>query len=133
MTVDIGVWPERESLWLNLPSSARECIEPRQEDAITCLREAVENRETYDAALLDSVHTTEHVLQEFEFARQLVCSGGLILVHDAIWKPGSVGEALREIERMGYGVVRLWTAENSQSEDGGLGLAVIGNRHRSLT
>ena len=133
VTVDIGVWPERESLWLNLPSSARECIEPRQEDAITCLREAVENRETYDAALLDSVHTTEHVLQEFEFARQLVCSGGLILVHDAIWKPGSVGEALREIERMGYGVVRLWTAENSQSEDGGLGLAVIGNRHRSLT
>ena len=91
------------------------------------------NGETYDAALLDSVHTAEHVLQEFEYARQLVCPGGLILIHDAVWKFGTVGDALRQIEKMGYGVVRLWTAEEGVPEDAGLGLAIIENRQQSRT
>ncbi len=86
---------------------------PRQFEAIEGLRSALDSGETYDAALLDSVHTAEHVLQEFEYASQLVCRGGLILIHDATWPYGTVGAALDEIDRRGYGVTRLWTAESA--------------------
>jgi cephalosporin hydroxylase len=88
--------------------------------------------EHYDAALLDSIHTAEHVWAEFELARQLVCPGGLILIHDVRYAHGTVEEALQRIEASGYGVVRLWTAEGGVCEDDRLGLAVIENRCRSV-
>lgn len=128
VTIDVGIWPEREGLWQSLPLAVQSCIYPRQDDAINCLRSELAKAECYDAALLDSVHTQEHVLREFQLARQIVCTGGLILIHDAIWSPGTVGEALKEIELMGFNVVRLWTADHGRSEDAGLGLAVIENR-----
>lgn len=131
VTLDISAWPERETLWCELPESIQHCIEPRQEEGIAGLKLALANGETYDAALLDSVHTAEHVLQEFDCARQLVGVGGIILIHDAVWRFGTVETALEEIDRMGYGVVRLWTAETGCPEDAGLGLAVIENRQRS--
>ena len=82
-------------------------------------------------ALLDSLHTKKHVWAEFQLATQLVCPGGLILIHDAALEYGSVEGALQQIEQAGYGVTRLWTAECGVSEDDHLGLAVIENRLRS--
>ena len=52
---------------------------------------------------------------------------GLILIHDAIFKGGTVEEALKRIEAAGYGVVRLWAADGGVSEDDHLGLAVVEN------
>jgi hypothetical protein len=115
-------------LWSMLPASMSKCIVPRQSEAIEGLRAALSDGETYHAALLDTVHTREHVLREFDFARRLVCEGGLILIHDAIYCGGTVGAALDEIQRQGYGVTRLWTAEDGEREDDALGLAVIENR-----
>jgi hypothetical protein len=89
---------------------------------------AIAGHESYQAALLDSIHTSEHVWAEFELARQLVCPGGLILVHDARCAAGTVAAALERIQAAGYGVARLWTAESGVREDSGLGLAVIENR-----
>lgn len=128
VTLDSAAFPERESLWAQLPQSIRKCIEPRREDALAGMRNALERGERYHAALLDTIHTAEHVLQEFDLASQLVCPGGLILIHDATFAPGTVGAALDEIQDRGYGVVRLWTAECGAREDDALGLAVVENR-----
>jgi len=108
----------------------RDCIRPRQVDAITGLSQALHDGEDYHAALLDSVHTCEHVLEEFELARRLVCPGGLILIHDPLLATGTVGEALDRISAQGYGVVRLWSADKGEQEDDRLGLAIVENRRR---
>jgi hypothetical protein len=92
------------------------------------MRTAIDNGESYQAALLDTIHTAEHVWAEFELASRLVCPGGLILVHDAIYDAGTVEGALARIQSAGYGVARLWTAEAGLAEDAKLGLAVIENR-----
>ncbi len=84
----------------------------------------------YEAALLDSLHTEERVWAEFQLAAQLVCPGGLILIHDALYAGGTVPGALRRIEAAGYNVVRLWAAEGGTAEDDHLGLAVVENRLR---
>lgn len=131
VTIDLNVWPERESLWNCLPLAFRQCIVPRQNDAVSGLQEALKQGEVYDAVLLDTVHTAEHVLQEFEHASQIVCTGGLILIHDAVFPYGTVAAALEQIDRKGFGVTRLWVAEGGGKEDGGLGLAVIENTCRS--
>jgi hypothetical protein len=76
------------------------------------------------------VHTEEHVWAEFQLAQALVCPGGLILIHDAIYPQGTVAAALQRIEDAGYNVVRLWVAESGVAEDDRLGLALIENRLR---
>lgn len=65
----------------------------------------------------------EHVWAEFQPAAQLVCPGGLILIHNVRY--GAVEKALQRIEAAGCGVVRL--AECGECEDDQLGLAVIEN------
>ena len=92
---------------------------------------SVARGEIYDAALLDTVHTAEHVMKEFERATQLVRAGGLILIHDAVFPYGTVSQALEQIDGLGYGVIQLWTTEGCTREDGGLGLAIIENSRRS--
>jgi predicted O-methyltransferase YrrM len=128
VTIDIGVMEDRQSFWSQLPDHMQRCMEVRTQDSLTGLKEALDRGETYHAALLDTEHTAEHVLKEFELASQLVCSGGLILIHDATLRTGSVGSALNEIQNKGYGVVRLWTADSGVQEDDGLGLALVENR-----
>jgi predicted O-methyltransferase YrrM len=130
VTLDPAAWPEREPLWDALPPAMKICIEPRATGSLEGMRAGIEAGERYDAALLDSLHTEEHVWAEFELARQLVCRGGLIVIHDAAWRGGTVEGALQRIERAGYGVVRLWCAEGGVREDDGLGMAVIENRGR---
>jgi predicted O-methyltransferase YrrM len=122
----------REELWSSLPEPFRSCIEAREVCSLEGMAAALRNRESYDAALLDSLHVEEHVWAEFQLAAQLVCPGGLILVHDACYAEGTVQGALRRIESAGYNVVRLWTAEAGVPEDDHLGLAVIENRLRHL-
>ena len=117
-----------EELPLALPPALRQCIEPRTVDSLEGLRLAIAAAERYEAILLDSLHTEDHVWAEFELAAQLVCPGGLILIHDATYVHGTVEGALRRIEQAGYPVVRLWTAESGVPEDDRLGLAVIENR-----
>jgi predicted O-methyltransferase YrrM len=131
VTFDTSAYAEREDLWGSLPPAFQNSIEPRQTDSIQGLRDALAANERYEAALLDSVHTEEHVWAEFELAAQLVCAGGLILIHDACYASGTVEGALRRIEREGYGVVRLWSAEGGVREDDHLGLAVVENRRRA--
>lgn len=128
VTLDTTTYPSRDELWSGLPSRMRNCIETRQVDALTGMKSAYESGERYDAALLDTVHTEEHVWSEFQLASRLVCPGGLILIHDPIYLDGTVEGALRRIEADGYNVVRLWTAEGGVAEDDHLGLAVIENR-----
>jgi predicted O-methyltransferase YrrM len=130
VTLDPFLHPGREQLWATLPASFSACIEPRQIDSLTGLAAAIENAEHYEAVLLDSIHSAEHVWAEFQLAAALVCPGGLILIHDAVYVGGTVGAALRRIEASGYSVVRLWTADAGISEDDHLGLAVIENRQR---
>jgi NPCBM/NEW2 domain/Methyltransferase domain len=119
--------PESEDLWAMLPPNISSCIEARQVDSLEGMRQAIGDGERYEAALLDSIHTAEHVWAEFQLATQLVCSGGLILIHDARYTGGTVPLALQQIEQAGYNVVRLWCASAGTAEDDGLGLAVIEN------
>jgi predicted O-methyltransferase YrrM len=130
VTFDPYSHPERADLWEALPTRMRACIESRTVDSLEGMAAAQKSGETYDAALLDSIHTEEHVWAEFQLASKLVCMGGLILIHDAKYVGGTVEQALRRIEAAGYGVTRLWTAECGTQEDDSLGLAVIENRLR---
>lgn len=131
VTLDLEASAERETLWDALPA-ARACIEARRGDSIALMDQAIRDGERYDAALLDSLHEERHVYAEFQRAARLVCPGGLILMHDARYKGGTVDRALLRIEADGYGVTRLWTAECGAAEDDGLGLAVIENRRRTV-
>jgi predicted O-methyltransferase YrrM len=128
VTLDPTHWPDRDQLWSQLPESMSRTIEPRLADSISGLQSAAAAGEAYDAALLDSIHSCEHVMKEFDLATRLVCTGGLILIHDATWKNGTVADALQRIQDRGYGVARLWTAESGIHEDDRLGLAVVENR-----
>ena len=132
VTIDINPLPEREELWNSLPDRIRSRIEPRRSDSIAGLNDALAAGESYEAALLDTLHKAEHVWAEFQLAARLVCPGGLILIHDVLLETDTVEEALRWIEADGYGVTRLWTADRGHQEDQRLGLAVIENRRRSL-
>ena len=116
----------RAELWAALPERMRDCIEQRPVDSIEGLRAALDAGERYDAALLDSVHTEEHLSAELELARQLVQEGGPILVHD--WRAiPEIDRVLVAAQRDGLGVVRL-LSEGGAEEDGGLGLAIVENR-----
>lgn len=131
VTLDLAAWPDREDLWDALPPAMKACIEPRTTESLEGMRAALAAGERYEAALLDTLHTAEHVWAEFDLARQLVCPGGLILIHDPLWRGGTVEQALKQIESAGFGVVRLWSAESGVAEDDKLGLAVIENRRRA--
>ena len=128
VTMDPEDYPGRAELWATLPGHLQACIEARACDSLAGMRAALTAGERYEAALLDSLHEEEHVWAEFQLASQLVCPGGLILIHDATYAGGTVPGALRKIETAGYGVARLWTAEGGTAEDDHLGLAVIENR-----
>jgi predicted O-methyltransferase YrrM len=130
VTFDPSPHPDAEELWAALPEPMRGCIEHRADDSPAGLKAALDAGERYEAALLDTLHTEEHVWAEFELASRLVCSGGLILIHDVTFAYGTVEAALRRIERDGYGVTRLWTADAGVPEDDHLGLALIENRRR---
>lgn len=130
VTFDPSPHPDAEELWTALPGPMRGCIEHRAADSLSGLRAALDAGEQYEAALLDTLHTEEHVWAEFQLASRLVCRGGLILIHDVTFAHGTVEAALRRIERAGYGVTRLWTAEGGVPEDDHLGLALIENRRR---
>jgi predicted O-methyltransferase YrrM len=130
VTFDFDPTSDRLSLWDALPARMRDCIEQRAIDSLSGMRQALERGERYEAALLDSEHSADHVWAEFELARQLVCNGGLILIHDALWEHGSVEGALQRIRDAGFGVVRLWAAESGVREDDRLGLAVVENRRQ---
>ena len=130
VTFDPYSHPERDELWATLPETTAQCIEPRAMGSLEGMKEAIARGERFDAALLDSIHTEEHVWEEFRLAAKLVCPGGLILIHDARYVGGTVELALQRIEQSGYGVTRLWTAECGVQEDDGLGLAIIENRRR---
>lgn len=118
----------REDFWTTLPPEIQAPIEARAVDAVAGMTAALAAGERYEAALLDSIHSEEQVWAEFEIARQLVCPGGLILIHDPLYVHGTVDLAIARIEAAGYGVVRLWAAEGGVKEDDHLGLAVIENR-----
>jgi predicted O-methyltransferase YrrM len=120
--------PDRNDLWAALPEPWRDRIESRVVGLIEGMTAALAAGESYQAALLDSVHTEEHVWAEFELASRLVCPGGLILIHDCHYAHGTVEGALGRIERAGFGVVRLGTADEGVREDDRLGLAVVENR-----
>lgn len=128
VTFDPRAYIERDKLWAALPDAMRSCLEARVVGSLEGMTAAIDKGESYEAALLDSIHSEEHVWAEFELARRLVCPGGLILVHDAQCAEGTVAPALARIQSSGYGVVRLWTAEGGVAEDSKLGLAVIENR-----
>jgi predicted O-methyltransferase YrrM len=130
VTFDPCVMPERDELWGSLPEAMARCIESRPTGSLEGMTAAIAAGERYDAAFLDSLHTAEHVWAEFDLVRQLVCPGGLILVHDVRTTPGTVEAALQRVEAAGYGVTRLWTADGCVPEDDFLGLAVIENRQR---
>jgi len=117
----------REDLWAILPESQRRSIEAREIDSIEGMQMALDAGETYEAALLDSVHTADWVWAEFQLATRLVCPGGLILIHDAIYTGGTVPEALSRIRDSGYNVIRLWAAASGEYEDDHLGLAIVEN------
>ena len=126
VTYDTHAYPGAEQLWSALPESMRGALEPRRGDSLAGLRAALDAGERYDAALLDSVHTEEHLWAEFELATQLVRPGAPILAHDWRWLEG-IQRALDRIAAAGYGVVRL-LGPGAVEEERGLGLALIENR-----
>jgi predicted O-methyltransferase YrrM len=130
VTLDPFSHPERAELWAALPDAFRACIEERSVDALEGMAAAVQSGESYEGALLDSIHSEEHVWAEFQLAAQLVCPCGLILIHDPRYALGTVEQALIRIEAAGYNVSRLWAAESGIAEDDHLGLALIVNSRR---
>jgi predicted O-methyltransferase YrrM len=133
VTFDPFPHPEREEFWAALPASMRECIESRAVGSLEGMAAAIARNESFDAALLDSIHTAEHVWEEFQLAARLVCPSGLIMIHDPRFVGGTVELGLQRIEAAGYGVTRLWCAAGGVSEDDGLGLALIENRRKGNT
>ena len=116
----------REELWAALPDALGSCIEQRPVDSVDGLRAALAAGERYDACLLDSLHTEEHLSAELELASRLVRPGGPMLLHD--WRAlAEVERVVAAAERAGHGVVRL-LAEGGAEEEAGLGLAVVENR-----
>ena len=85
----------REELWAMLPESFRSCIESRRIGSLEGMRMALDAGEVYEAVLLDSVHEAEFVWAEFQLAAELVCPGGLILIHDATYANGTVPATAR--------------------------------------
>ena len=132
VTLDPFLFAEREELWAMLPDSFRGCIEARRTGSLEGMQAALDAGEMYEAVLLDSVHEAEFVWAEFQLAAELVCPGGLILIHDATYANGTVAVTLARIEAAGYNVVRLWAAAGGTAEDDHLGLAVIENRRRKM-
>lgn len=130
ITFDPYSYEGRTELWAMLPWKMRVCIEQRPVDALAGLTAALAAGEQYEAALLDSLHTVEHVWAEFQLATRLVCRNGLILIHDARFADGEVPQALERIEADGYRCVRLWCADAGICEDDDLGLAIIENTPR---
>jgi predicted O-methyltransferase YrrM len=130
VTFDPFTHPERAELWAVLPDAFRDCIEERCVGSLEGMAEALQSGERYEGALLDSIHSEEHVWAEFELAAQLVCPCGLILIHDPRYALGTVEQALVRIEAAGYNVSRLWAAESGVREDDNLGLALIVNSRR---
>jgi predicted O-methyltransferase YrrM len=131
VTFDPFPHPERIELWEALPDTVRVCIEQRSVDSLEGMAAALQAGEQYQGALLDSIHTEEHVWAEFQLAVQLVCRSGLILIHDSRYAFGTVEKALRRIESAGYNVSRLWAAEGEIAEDDHLGLTLIVNARRA--
>jgi hypothetical protein len=132
VTLDPFLFAGREELWAMLPESFQSCIEARRIGSLEGMRAALDAGEVYEAVLLDSVHEAEFVWTEFQLAAELVCPGGLILIHDATYACGTVHVTLARIEAAGYNVVRLWAADGGTAEDDHLGLAVIENRRRAV-
>lgn len=132
VTLDPFLFEGREELWAMLPESFRRCIEARRTGSLEGMQAALAAGEVYEAVLLDSVHEAEFVWAEFQLAAELVCPGGLILIHDATYANGTVHVTLARIEAAGYNVVRLWAADGGTAEDDHLGLAVIENRRRQV-
>jgi hypothetical protein len=132
VTFDPASYPDRDELWRALPPDMAACIEARHTDSLDGLRAALSAGERYEAVLLDSIHSEEHVFSEFELATRLVCDSGLILIHDALLVHGTVARALERIDAAGYGVTTLWAAESGVAEGDRLGLAVIENRKRRV-
>jgi predicted O-methyltransferase YrrM len=128
VTFDPFLHPERAMLWNELGAGARACIEERTMGSLEGMTAAIAAGERYDGALLDSIHSEEHVFQEFSLATQLVVPGGIIAIHDATYLHGTVDAALQRIRALGYDVTRLWTADTAAHEDDRLGLAIIENR-----
>jgi predicted O-methyltransferase YrrM len=126
VTFDPHEYPGREELWAELPAPMGAAIEARRVDSIAGLGAALEAGERYDGALLDSLHTEEHLWGELELATQLVRPGGPILTHDWRWEEG-VERVLERAAASGYGVARL-LGPGAVDEEGALGLAVIENR-----
>jgi predicted O-methyltransferase YrrM len=131
VTLDPSPQAERHALWATLPPALRDCIEERNVGSLEGMAAALQACERYEGALLDSLHTEEHVWAEFQAAVRLVCAGGLILIHDPRYAFGTVEQALCRIEDAGYNVSRLWAAESSVAEDDQLGLALIVNARRA--
>ncbi len=131
VTFDPADYPLREELWAALPDEMRACLDFRCTGSLEGMAACIEAGESFDAALLDSLHEEEHVWAEFQLASQLVCPGGLILIHDVLTLNSTVEPALRRIEAAGYGVTRLLTAESGEAEDDRLGLALIENRRKN--
>jgi hypothetical protein len=108
----------------------RDCIEERSVGSLEGMAAALQSGERYEGALLDSIHSEEQVWAEFQFAAQLVCPCGLILVHDPRYSLGTVEQAIIRVEAAGYNVSRLWAAESGVAEDDHLDLALIVNARR---
>jgi predicted O-methyltransferase YrrM len=130
VTIDLVDDPLRLDLWTQLPEAMRTCINARRAECVDEMQRLLAAGERFQAALLDTDHVAEQVWREFDLARQLVCAGGLVLIHDPGWAHGTVEQALERIAREGYGVARLWLADEGAAEDDHLGLAVIENRRR---
>lgn len=131
VTIDVADDPLRTQLWAHLPARLRACIDERRGECVDEMTRLLAAGECFHAALLDTDHAAEQVWREFDLARRLICQGGLVLIHDPGWAPGTVEQALERIAAEGYGVVRLWLADDGVAEDDHLGLAVIENRCRS--
>jgi hypothetical protein len=128
VSLDPHDYPERAGLWAALPDAMQECLEARRTGSLEGMAAALEAGERYHAALLDSIHSGEHVWAEFELAAQLVVPRGLILIHDPGLHTGTVPLALDRIRAAGYQVTTLWAGEGTEPEDEGLQLAVIENQ-----
>ena len=125
VTVDFTNAKFKEAIWALMPEKWRILINHIDGEALDTMKKIQSGY--FDAALLDSNHSADHVYKEFKLASQIVKSNGLIIIHDPFLSGQDTMKATEKIRSDGYPLFYHMHPEIGFPRDNHLGLAIIQN------